>query len=372
MRVRGTKLAFGLLVAVGCQPSESSPIAARRAPIIGGRPAPERSEVVVVSHRDRADSCSGTLVAPVLTLTAKHCVFTRGFAEDAPLPADGFRIAFGPDDEHVELRAVDSVDWIGKPAATSVADAVAAGEDVAVLHLSEEAPQGTSPAAIDLDYEPKPGDELLLVGFGLSAIETGVHGQRLDAPVSPSGLDPMTGILQVDGPSACFGDSGGPVLLEPKDAVVGVIGQVGGSSDASFCDIDRSFAATAMNPRVREFLRAACELAGGCGPGGIPDDAGPDADAARQDAAIVREPAGDATRDAVSEAGRADGGARPGEGKAFVARGGCSLAAERRSGMWGLGWVVGLVLLRRRRRRSRSGGSGPAVEKARRLGVSVS
>ena len=66
-----------------------------------------------------------------------------------------------------------------------------------------------------------------------------------------------TGMVQVEGAAACFGDSGGPVLDAASGRVVGVLAQTGGSADAGFCHLGLSFASTAANARVRRLLARA-------------------------------------------------------------------------------------------------------------------
>ena len=143
---------------------------------------------------------------------------------------------------------------------------MAKGEDVALLRLSEAAPRNVEPLAIALDYVPRSRDRVSYFGFGISSVETGVNGARLGAHGYVTGLDKQSGILQIEGPSACLGDSGGPVLISASGALIGILGQVGNSDDGGLCDLGLSFAYTVVNPQVRQLLSNACDANGGCGP----------------------------------------------------------------------------------------------------------
>lgn len=251
---------------VGCAGSSSHSVDSVAQPIIEGSAAPELSSVVQVTHTTQGTLCSGVLIAPNLVATALHCVFATSSSGDAPLPISGFRIGFGSDVQFLTFRTAASMEWIGEPALVSIQTAASKGEDVAILHLAESAPAGFPPVQVASTYQPSTADLITIAGFGISSLTTGSTGVRLEAVTMVTGFDPPTGILQVQGRSACFGDSGGPMLLAPETALVGVIGDVAGSSDASFCDLGLTFGATVANPALAGFLGAACVAAGGCGP----------------------------------------------------------------------------------------------------------
>jgi hypothetical protein len=104
----------GLLTACSSPPS-SPALGVSRAAIIDGTPAPERTGVVHVAHPQSSLLCSGTVVAPTLMLTTKHCILRSTFAGYEALAADQFRIGFGPDIEHLDLRTGSELRWVGGP-----------------------------------------------------------------------------------------------------------------------------------------------------------------------------------------------------------------------------------------------------------------
>lgn len=357
------------------QQSTKASFHAARFAIIDGTLDGTTSAAALIRHRDESFVCSGAAIAPDLVVTARHCVFSSGSLE-RPLAADGFRVGFGADEEHLQERSVSAVEWIGEGDAGSLADASSRGEDVALLHLQDPVPADVRPLNVKLEYGPSASDDLKIVGFGVSSLSTGSLGVRLQASVTPSGFDAASGVLQVSGPSACFGDSGGPLLLEPQEDFVGVLGDVGGS-DAGFCDIGLSFAATVANVNVRNFLEDACRAAGGCGPRIV--DAGPDVDAAGvSDAQRVSDAAADAAQ-ALLDGGSShadashDGAARAPDAMPSrreqtsaeraprsASRGGSCSIAPRASGDVGFaGWALVAFMLCVRRGYRKRGQLGP-------------
>jgi len=257
-------LPAGLLFLTACGVASREPTRSFELPIVGGDAATPVPGVAFVRHTQGGVACSGALIARDLLVTAKHCVFEAGPTSDLPLDTAGLRVGFGEREGSLIERNVDGLTWVGTPDSLSIEPAVISGEDVAVLRLSEAAPETETVRDIELVPEFTDRQPVRVAGFGLSDLETGESGVRASADGQISGLDRATGIVAISGPQVCFGDSGGPVLSHDGTQILGVVGEVG-AVDAGFCGDGLSFADTAANPGVRRMLAKECARVGGCG-----------------------------------------------------------------------------------------------------------
>ena len=351
-------LACGALLLAACT--------GRAHAVIGGEPSARLSGVARVVHVMQANPCSGVLIADELVLTSMHCA--RATDSGALLPPAGFQVNFGESEDAFVRRTVKAVALVDD--AGSIDEAVASGTDVVVLRLDAPAPPDQQRRDVDLAFTPNDRQEVALAGFGISDVTTGANGVRRLGRGRLTGFDPDSGVVQIDGDSMCFGDSGGPVLSPDLERVLGVLGQVGGSQQNRFCDIGLSFAATAANARVQRLIARQCAGVGGCGPRRVIADAGDD-----DDSSVVDEPDPvadassavdvDAARDAEAPSDEAgappDDRVRPDRGSRSAAS--CTLAygiAAAPPPPWpallGLAWLGGCVartFTRRSRRRRR-------------------
>lgn len=215
-----------MVVVAGCDPE----LGARTEEISGG--VDDAIDVAVVGIVDDATSatCTGTLVAPGLVLTAQHCVAQpievgacdRG-SFGPPAPAARFHVttrpAFtpAPADYHgvVEIRI---------PPGSGFCD-----RDVALLRLS--APIGAAearPIAPRLDPPPAAAERYAAIGYGATDdLGTGAGTRRrrdglAAACVGTACASTFLGAAEWRGEAGvCMGDSGGPALDE-AGRVIGV------------------------------------------------------------------------------------------------------------------------------------------------------
>jgi hypothetical protein len=352
-------------------PSSDSGLGARREAIIDGTPAPERTGVVHVAHPQSDLLCSGSIVAPTLMLTTKHCVLRSTSTGYQALAPDGFRIGFGPDVEQLELRTGTDLRWIGSPDDLDLGGAVSQGLDLAALVLSEPVPRGTHIHSLMLDYQPQSGDAYELVGYGLSSLPTWDSGTKRSTRDTVSAFDPPTGIIESTGQGACNGDSGGPFLFGQELAWIGLISEIG-NSDGGVCDLGKTYATSVANRAVRDFLSAELALLPPCSEraevcnngqdencNGLVDegcdapDAGGAGGADAGASGTAGSSAGEASTGGSATAGQPGipgAGGTPGR---VHADGGCSCASVRANGRAGMGVLLGLLGCMARRRLAR-------------------
>jgi hypothetical protein len=340
-------LAASGMIAFGCRNGGG---AADEVDIIHGEPdtnANDATVLLVKMEEGRpASTCTGTLVAPNLVLTARHCVSETD--RSSVCKSDGTALsggAIGADSRPADLLVYTGTEAIvdlgniaaaaarGKRLITETA-AELCNKDVAFLLLNRNVDGPI--AAIRTDGGPRPEEKLTAVGWGLT--ETGdsprVRMKRDGVPITAIGPQ-VTGLGGAGigsseflaGEVFCAGDSGGPAY-SALGAVVGVVSRGGnGTSDpenrAAGCIGDRTrntythlankleliaaaFKASGFEPlREGESRDAGSDAqapAADAGPSVSPPDAGERNDASASDASSR-----DAGRSAASVAGKKNG-----------------------------------------------------------------
>lgn len=226
---------FLLLGLTACSQKQADTIVSdtNHGAIIGGQPArasdPVRGSTVslmrVLPNKTVLSFCSGTLISKNLVVTAAHCVepmatetFYVFFGEKLPtLVSEPNLVKVGTISYHDEyrLRPVKKNRYI-----TSI-------NDIALIRLESEAPEGFNPALILADTDVlQPGSPLLLAGYGVVNEANNQRTSTLNYVRVP--LFKLEGDYliadQTTGQGACFGDSGGPVFIETANGLV-VVGE---------------------------------------------------------------------------------------------------------------------------------------------------
>jgi MYXO-CTERM domain-containing protein len=199
-------------------------------PIVGGTDAATcefPATVMMLEDDETPVMCSGSLIAPDIVLTAAHCLIP-----ERPIVAIGFGEAgqvFGiPAFTVAPTQCEAHPDWANQ-----------GHTDVAYCRLAE--PVTTVPivpllGGCEVDAL-QPGVELTIVGFGATwgsydeendmVISMGVGAKRWTTQIIDS-VDLFTNEVNMVGAngsqSACFGDSGGPALVELGDGTWRVVG----------------------------------------------------------------------------------------------------------------------------------------------------
>lgn len=205
------------------------------APVVGGTTVPAGKWPDAVAVIGAQGSCTGTLIAPTVVLTAGHCAEVN--PSQIIANTTDYAVQGGV---HVNVRSVTSY-----PAWQST-------YDLAVIVLDKPV-TGITPRAVGIDCTFDAfaaGAQVHLVGFGLidetgTGNNTALHeamapvtnptcttGRGCQDSVAPGGEFVAGG----SGTDSCFGDSGGPVYLDtPRGPVVIAAVSRGVNGSATAC-----------------------------------------------------------------------------------------------------------------------------------------
>ncbi len=225
--------------------------------------------------------CTGSLIAPDVVLTARHCVSETTEEVECPAraaqiqgnrAASTLTILSGDDAE--SAREVAKGKKIVTPPSNELCD-----EDIALIQLDREVTSITPLAIRSGDVTE--GEHLRLVGFGKSGDESGAGAKLLRTNV------PVVSVTDHEfetGEATCNGDSGGPAIDEASGEIVGVVSRGGPTCEGAGTtniftrtDAFASLIATALAPAKKnagkygktppEDMGASCRSGSDCSAG---------------------------------------------------------------------------------------------------------
>lgn len=243
--------------------------------------------------------CTGTLIAKKAVVTARHCTPSIDFAFEAGVfPA----VAFGPD-AFAPTQVIPITDYVAAPAGPGVNNGLLldGGRDVAVVHL-ESKPKHIDPAKLGLWEDKLLGKKFEIAGYGVHD-PAYIYGQKYKGKLTAKTLNGkwyklifnndynaylewyFTDSSFASGTEeeaaewwdlyklenkyellagkpgeaqACFGDSGGPLMLSKHGCgdttVYGVSFAVEGSI-SNVCDLGSAY--LVFNKKMLDFVRSA-------------------------------------------------------------------------------------------------------------------
>ncbi len=203
-----------LLSGASCTaPTGDGSVGSRAEPIVDGV-LDHNPAVIVLYNRRLGGMCSGSLIAPRVILTAKHCVQEENAT--SPDPAAAFTIGIGDSINHVS-QSFNAIEVHTTPGSYDARLRGLVGNDVALITLATGV-SGIDPIGVYRgDVSELVGDDVTAIGFGRTP------GADAGTKYSTTGrIRYIDGNVLYTGDLTCQGDSGGPIILSETNEIVAI------------------------------------------------------------------------------------------------------------------------------------------------------
>lgn len=195
-------------------------VGSRPQAIYGGGPVEPGAWPAVVSIVTTNKRCTGTLVSPSLVFTAAHCF--------SPSPTAAVQIRFG-DSDNAPTMAFTSDDWGAHEDFCLPEECGEDLHDFAWIRLPQ--PVDIEPILpitdqAEFDEVMVVGQELIFVGYGQT--DDGSLGDKHEVVASLTSFNESGREFRAggEGKDTCFGDSGGPALVELSSGEIRLAGVI--------------------------------------------------------------------------------------------------------------------------------------------------